>query len=76
MSKERENELFNYLKELLVDIKHQYVSNGDLVQEMYDLVEAFDYDKILVCINLLNQWHFDYRNLIGEGLATDINTLN
>lgn len=52
MSKERENELFNYLKELLVDIKHQYVSNGDLVQEMYDLVEAFpevikEYEKEL-----------------------------
>ena len=26
--------------------------------------------------DLLNQWHFDYRNLIGEGLAIDINTLN
>lgn len=52
MSKERENELFNYLKRLLVDIKHQYVSNGDLVQEMYDLVEAFsevikEYEKEL-----------------------------
>jgi hypothetical protein len=41
MNKERENELFNHLKKLLVDIKHQYVSNGDLVQEMYDLVEEF-----------------------------------
>ena len=41
MDKEKENELFNYLKRLLVDIKYQYVSNGDLVQEMYDLVEAF-----------------------------------
>lgn len=26
--------------------------------------------------DLLDQWHFDYRNLIGEGLAIDINTLN
>ena len=26
--------------------------------------------------DLLNQWNFDYRNLIGEGLAIDINTLN
>ena len=26
--------------------------------------------------DLLNQWKFDYRNLIGEGLAIDINTLN
>ena len=26
--------------------------------------------------DLLNQWHFDYRNLIAEGLAIDINTLN
>ena len=24
--------------------------------------------------DLLNQWNFDYRNLIGEGLAIDINT--
>ena len=26
--------------------------------------------------DLLNQWNFDYRNLIAEGLAIDINTLN
>ena len=26
--------------------------------------------------DLLNQWHFDYRNLIADGLAIDINTLN
>ena len=26
--------------------------------------------------DLLNQWHFDYRNLIAKGLAIDINTLN
>lgn len=26
--------------------------------------------------DLLNQWHFDYRNLIHEGLAVDINTIN
>lgn len=49
---EKEDELFNYLKRLLVDIKYQYVSNGDLVQEMYDLVEAFpevikEYEKEL-----------------------------
>jgi hypothetical protein len=26
--------------------------------------------------DLLNQWHFDYRNLIEDGLAVDINTIN
>ena len=26
-------------------------------------------------INLLYQWHFDYQNLIEQGLAIDINTL-
>ena len=26
--------------------------------------------------DLLNQWHFDYRNLIADGLAIDIKTLN
>jgi hypothetical protein len=25
--------------------------------------------------DLLNQWHFDYRNLINDGLAVDINTI-
>ena len=30
----------------------------------------------LEVLDLLNQWKFDYRNLIGEGIAIDINTLN
>ena len=53
-----------------------FIDESDEEWSFSDLVEAFDYDKILVCINLLNQWHFDYRNLIEEGLAIDINTLN
>lgn len=49
---EKESELFERLKILLVEIKNGYVSNGDLVQEMYDLVEAFlevikEYEKEL-----------------------------
>jgi len=27
-------------------------------------------------LDFLNQWHFDYRGLIGKGLAIDINKLN
>lgn len=53
-----------------------FIDESDEIWSFIDLVEAFDYDKILVCIDLLNQWKFDYRNLIGEGLAIDINTLN
>ena len=53
-----------------------FIDESDEVWSFSDLVEAFDYNKILVCLDLLNQWHFDYRNLISEGLAIDINTLN
>ena len=53
-----------------------FIDESDEEWSFSDLVEAFDYDKILVCLDLLNQWHFDYRNLIGKGLAIDINTLN
>lgn len=54
--------------------------NSDIYIERYCSV-----DKIWGCecvipfnlknIDLLNQWHFDYRELIEAGLAVDINTL-
>lgn len=34
------------------------------------------FEMSIQIINLFNQWRFDYRNLIGQGLAVDINTLN
>lgn len=33
------------------------------------------YEEITSSIDLLNQWHFDYRGLIQKGLAIDINTI-
>lgn len=33
------------------------------------------YNPSMWIADLLNQWHFDYRDLIGQGLAIDINTL-
>lgn len=33
------------------------------------------YEDIASSIDLLNQWHFDYRGLIQKGLAIDINTI-
>lgn len=50
-------------------------SNGDfyLEQQEPDYYTNVSYRKVY---DLLNQWHFDYRNLIGQGLAVDINTLN
>ena len=53
-----------------------FIDESDEIWSFSDLVEAFDYNKILVCLDLLNQWKFDYHNLISEGLAIDINTLN
>lgn len=41
MSKERENELLEHLKMLLVEAKKEYISYGDLVQEIYDLIEMY-----------------------------------
>ena len=51
---EKESELFERLKILLVEIKNGYVSNGDLVQEMYDLVNMYSeiIDKYQIEVNL------------------------
>lgn len=51
---EEESELFERLKMLLIDIRHQSVSNGDLVQEMYDLVDMYSeiVDKYQIELNL------------------------
>lgn len=40
------------------------------------LCNLFEIPIGLEALDLFNQWHFDYRNLIAKGLAIDINTLN
>lgn len=57
------NTIYNEIE--IIDLNCVVSSNSYLT--MFDMYGILD---------LLNQWHFDYRNLIGQGLAIDINTLN
>jgi hypothetical protein len=52
-----------------------YWDENDFTVNYHD---SDDYINVsfLEVYDLLDQWHFDYRNLIAEGLAIDINTLN
>lgn len=34
------------------------------------------YHQLSFIVELLNQWHFDHKGLIRDGLAIDINTIN
>ena len=51
---EKESELFERLKTLLVEIKNGYVSNGDLISEIHDLINTYSeiIDKYQIELNL------------------------
>jgi hypothetical protein len=59
------------------------IGDGYILQYLGHSFMCFDKDDAqyspinnVHLFDLLNQWHFDYRNLIEDGLAVDINTIN
>ena len=59
------------------------IGDGYVLQYLGDSFMCLDNDDAeyspinnVHLFDLLNQWHLDYRNLIDDGLAVDINTIN
>ena len=76
MTEEQKNELNGLTDSIEID------SYGIMSKEEYDIYhrkpyfECVNLDDALVIIDWLNKKHFDYRGLIGRGLAIDATGLN
>ena len=61
----------------LEDLKKEQLSNFSVNFRMWYNKKNFNYNLMIYSdIELCHKLHVDYRNLIGRGLAIDINTLN
>lgn len=64
--------LSEYLESHSRNDGYQYYCDERLICSISSNLE---YDIISDIIDFLNKWHFDYRGLIHEGLAIDINSI-
>lgn len=66
----RKLELKDIVRHLLYDLKCRY-NDEDIILTLDPLAIETDVENRKLPI-----WHFDYKNLIEDGLAIDINTIN
>ena len=72
----KENEI-KLILHPLKDLKKEQLSNFSVNFRMWYNKKNFNYNLMIYSdIELCHKLHVDYRNLIGRGLAIDINTLN
>ena len=55
----------------VVDLDYSF----NIIRSKGNESNAISFKMSMQIIELLNQWHFDYRGLIQKGLAIDINTI-